>query len=78
MTKETIPLVASSETFCLDTKSPYCDSCLDAVREEGAADDIAEECLSLMGEDIADHLCDKTESDGEVSCACPCTDRVRA
>ncbi len=49
-----------------------CESCLEAVIEEGAGEDIAEECLDLMGEDIADHLCDEIETEGEVVCGCPC------
>ncbi len=49
-----------------------CESCLEAAIEEGAGDDIAAECLALMGEDIADHLCDEIETDGEVICGCPC------
>lgn len=52
-----------------------CESCLEAVIEEGAGDDIAEECLELMGEDIADHLCDEVETEGEVVCGCPCKPR---
>ncbi len=49
-----------------------CESCLEAVMDEGADEDIAAECLDLMGEDIADHLCDEIETDGEVVCRCPC------
>ncbi len=49
-----------------------CESCIDAAIEEGAGDDIAAECLALMGEDIADHLCDEIETEGEVVCGCPC------
>jgi len=54
-----------------------CESCIDAAIEEGAGDDIAAECLALMGEDIADHLCDEIETGGEVVCCCPCKQAVK-
>lgn len=49
----------------------FCESCLEAAEEEGAAG-FEEEALELMGEDIADHLCDEIETDGEIVCSCPC------
>ncbi|KKM88669.1 hypothetical protein LCGC14_1256400 [marine sediment metagenome] len=49
-----------------------CESCVEAVIDDGADEDIAEEALDLMGEDIADHLCDEIETQGEVECSCPC------
>lgn len=54
-----------------ENKMSYCDSCVDAATEDGAGG-IEEEALALMGEDMADHLCDEIETDGEIRCACPC------
>ena len=48
-----------------------CESCIEAATEEGAGG-FEEEALMLMGDDIADHLCDEIETDGEVRCSCPC------
>lgn len=48
-----------------------CESCLEAATDEGAGGFEAG-ALSLMGEDIADHLCDEIETYGEVVCGCPC------
>lgn len=49
-----------------------CDSCLEVALDNGASSDIAEEVLTLMGEDIADHICDEIEEDGVVHCDCAC------
>lgn len=49
----------------------YCDSCIQAAGDEGA-DGFEEEALAELGAEIADHLCDKRESEGEVPCDCPC------
>ena len=48
-----------------------CERCLEAAEEEGA-EGFEEEALELMGEDIADHICDEIETDGELQCSCPC------
>lgn len=48
----------------------FCESCLDAAREEGADEDILEMALEMMGSDIADHICE--EQEGGEPCACPC------
>ena len=48
-----------------------CDLCLDAATDEGAVG-FEEEALDLMGDDIADHLCEEIEAQGEVQCSCPC------
>jgi len=53
-----------------------CDSCMDVGSEEAGnwglnEDDIAE-VLSELGGDIADHLCDEIETDGEIRCGCGC------
>ena len=52
-------------------KVPKCDLCLDAAQDEGASG-FEEEALDLIGEDIADHLCEEIETQGEVECSCPC------
>lgn len=51
-----------------------CDSCRQAFADEGADEDILYAALE-MGADIPDHICDKTETDGDVQCDCPCTSR---
>ncbi|KKL11465.1 hypothetical protein LCGC14_2545510, partial [marine sediment metagenome] len=60
-----------------DAMTKPCESCLEAVIDDGADEDIAEECLELMGEDIADHLCDEVETGGEVQCGCPCKSKAK-
>lgn len=57
-----------------------CDSCSQAGYEEAAGLglddlDIAATVLLEMGADIADHLCDETESEGEIRCECACRRR---
>ena len=54
-----------------EEKMSYCDSCVDAAIEDGA-EGFEEEALAIMGEEIADHLCDEIETDGEIRCACLC------
>lgn len=49
-----------------------CDLCLSAAEEEGAEEDIAAEVMVTLGADVADHLCEEVESDGEIRCACAC------
>lgn len=50
-----------------------CDSCIEAFLEEGIGDDFPIDQLPLdMGADIADHLCDKRETHGEIDCDCAC------
>ena len=50
----------------------YCDSCLDSVSEEFGTDDMVSlgALLSIMGEDVPDHECDRINSGGELECAC--------
>ena len=55
----------------MSKQAPKCDLCLDAAQDEGASG-FEEEALDLMGEDIADHLCEEIETQGEVECSCPC------
>ena len=49
----------------------FCDSCIEAAGDEGARG-FEEDALMLMGDDIADHLCDEIEEGGAVHCDCPC------
>ena len=58
-----------------------CDSCLDAVRDEGFDDSglTAEEAFRtiaglsrMMGADLVDHLCDEREGDITEICDCGC------
>jgi len=54
-----------------------CDSCIDAFIDEGLDEDFPIELFPLdMGADIADHLCDKWEIDGEIECDCACADEL--
>lgn len=57
-------------------KVSVCDSCLDAAYDEGIDDDATANMVMLeLGADLADHLCDQVETDGETSCACACRRR---
>lgn len=52
--------------------SPYfCEFCIEIAQEEGAE---GEEVLflTLMGAEIADHLCEEIEDDGYTHCDCSC------
>ena len=49
--------------------SDYCESCLEAAREEGG-EGIEDTVLGEFGADIMDHLCDAIETEGDVTCAC--------
>lgn len=49
-----------------------CDSCLEAFAEEGADEELVEAGALELGADIADHLCDWWQREGEVDCDCPC------
>ena len=54
-----------------------CDSCLDALEEEGftgSKEFMSRFCMEI-GSEIADHLCDQIETDEEIKCACACNDR---
>ena len=56
-----------------------CESCLEAADEEVSPDISSVREMSSfmvdMGADIADHLCDQIESNGEIRCACACHPR---
>ena len=58
----------------LETK--VCDTCVNAAADEvggpGEEMELYTEVCLMLGADIADHLCDETESDGGVRCDCPC------
>tara|TARA_R100000306_G_scaffold62010_1_gene66611 strand:- start:637 stop:816 length:180 start_codon:yes stop_codon:yes gene_type:complete len=45
---------------------------MDAAIDEGIPDGVEYEILSAMGGEIADHLCDTIETDGEIACRCAC------
>ena len=53
-----------------------CESCLGAADEEVSPDISSVREMSSfmvdMGADIADHLCDQLESNGDIQCACAC------
>lgn len=56
--------------------APVCDSCSMAFADEGADEEMLEVTAVLeLGADIPDHCCDRTETDGEVECDCPCSRR---
>lgn len=59
-----------------------CESCLEVADEEVAPDiSSVREMSSLMidmGAELADHLCDQIESDGDIQCACACHPRKRS
>jgi len=50
-----------------------CETCLDAAADEGLARDreAAMFCTEL-GDELADHLCEEIELDGETRCMCSC------
>lgn len=48
-----------------------CESCREAFEEEGADEDMIDDLIEL-GSEIADHLCDEIESDGDIRCICSC------
>ena len=63
-----------------------CDSCVMALEDEtfGELEEDVELLLTSLGGDIADHICDAIESEGEIDCRCACAriekakQRVRA
>jgi hypothetical protein len=55
-----------------------CDSCIEALEEEGAPEGAEAQMAVEMGADIADHLCDEIESDGDIRCTCACHPRKRS
>ena len=49
-----------------------CETCIEALEEEGCPEGEEARMAMDMGADIADHLCDQIESGGEVRCRCAC------
>jgi len=54
-----------------------CESCIAAAEEEGVPEGEEDTIMRDMGGEIADHLCDQIESDGDIQCACACHPRKR-
>jgi len=55
-----------------------CESCIEALEDEGVPEG-AEAAMAIeMGADVADHLCDEIESAGDIRCACACHSYRRA
>ena len=52
-----------------------CDTCTDAALDEGVPDDEVSLVMRELGGDLADHLCDQIESDGDIRCSCGCHPR---
>ena len=50
-----------------------CGSCIDAAQEELAPEGDEAYVMRQMGDMVGDHLCDQTESGGDVQCGCACT-----
>jgi len=54
-----------------------CETCIEALEEEGVPEG-AEVAMAIdLGADIADHYCDQVASDGDIQCACSCHPRKR-
>ena len=61
-------------------REPVCESCLDAADEtefSGATAFMLDEDEKILimrefGNEVADHLCDEIESDGDIRCGCGC------
>jgi len=50
-----------------------CDSCCDVAYDDGITGwDEQQMIMRELGNELADHLCDQRESDGEIRCACLC------
>jgi hypothetical protein len=49
-----------------------CDSCFMEAEDEGAPEGEEAMLMCEMGGELADHLCDEIESDGDIQCACSC------
>jgi hypothetical protein len=47
-----------------------CDSCLDALYDEGYEGEGAEELLIALGADLPDHICESVETCKPCDCAC--------
>ena len=49
-----------------------CESCIAAAEEEGVPEGDEVRVMRQIGGMFADHLCDQTESDGDIKCNCGC------
>jgi hypothetical protein len=50
-----------------------CDSCCDVAYDDGITDWAEQQTIMReLGSELADHLCDQRETDGEIRCACLC------
>ena len=54
-----------------------CDTCIMAAEEEGVPAEEASMVMRELGSELADHLCDQIESDGDIQCVCSCHPRKR-
>ena len=52
-----------------------CESCIEALEEEGVPKGAETAMAIQLGAAIADHLCDQTESAGAIQCQCACHPR---
>ena len=55
-----------------------CESCLMIAEEEGVPEGEESMIMREMGGEVADHLCDQIESNGDIQCACACHPRKRS
>ena len=62
----------------VDMVVAVCDSCLMIAEEEGVPEGEESMVMREMGSEVADHLCDQIESDGDIQCACACHPRKRS
>jgi hypothetical protein len=59
-------------------KYTLCDSCDTAAYDEGMGNELfMDEIMAELGGEIADHLCDEIETDGEARCGCGCHWRLK-
>jgi len=58
--------------------SKVCDSCIEALGDDGAPEGLESSMAIELGYMVGDHLCDEIESDGEIICRCSCHPRRRS
>ena len=51
---------------------PICDSCFMVAEDVGVPPGEEERVMMSLGGEVADHLCDQIESNGDIKCACSC------
>ena len=66
--------MAVGDVMKVTTKATeVCDSCCDVAYDDGITDWQEQQMIMReLGSELADHLCDQRESDGEIRCACLC------